>query len=441
MRYSRFFLPTLKEVPKEAEIPSHRLMLRAGMIRKLSSGIYEWLPMGLRVLRKAEGIVRREMDRIGGQEVLLPALQPCSLWDETGRWGLYGKELFRLKDRKESDFCLGPTHEEVVTDLVRRFLRSWKEMPLLLYQIQTKFRDEIRPRFGILRGREFLMKDAYSFDRDEEDAGKSYWRAYEAYSRICRACGLDFRAVEASTGLIGGRFSHEFMILASTGEEEIAVCSCGYAANLEKVEFSPVLPDYSGETAQSPEEVSTPGKKTVEEVSQFLGAEKGRFIKTLVYRKAKELFLVLIPGDREVNSKKLEEFVQGEAVLADEAAIFELTGAPSGFAGPVGLKKKAKIIADESIAGMRNAVSGANKKDFHLKNINAGRDFQPDVTLNIIRPAKGDRCLKCGGGIELMRGIEIGHTFKLGTKYSVPMNLKYRDQAGAENPVVMGCYG
>ncbi|RLD16971.1 MAG: proline--tRNA ligase, partial [Caldiserica bacterium] len=284
MRYSEFFLYTSREVPKDAEVPSHRLMLRSGMIRKLSSGIYEWLPLGFRVLKKVEKIVREEMDRIGAQEVLLPALLPKSLWKETGRWDLYGKELFRLKDRKDSEMCLGPTHEEIITDLVRSYARSWKDYPLILYQIQTKFRDEIRPRFGVLRAREFLMKDAYSFDIDEKSAEESYWKVYEAYERICKRCGFIYRVVEASTGLIGGKFSHEFMVIADTGEEEIISCmNCGYAANMEKAEFKIKDEKWKMENEKEIEEVYTPEKRTVEEVAGFLSENKNKFIKTLIY--------------------------------------------------------------------------------------------------------------------------------------------------------------
>jgi len=442
MRLSKFFVFTLRETPKDADVVSHRLMLKASMIRKLLSGVYEWLPLGLRVLKKFESIIREEMNKAGAHEVLLPALLPKSLWQETGRWSQYGKELFRLKDRKDSDMCLGPTHEEIITDLVRSYTKSWKDFPLILYQIQVKFRDEIRPRFGVLRAREFIMKDAYSFDINEEKAEESYWKMFEAYKRICKRIGFDFSIVEASTGLIGGKFSHEFMVNAETGEEEIVSCkNCGYAANMEKVEFEVESRSWKVEDERELEEVYTPDKKTVYEVSEFLKAERKKFIKTLIYSTEKENFIVLLPGDREVNKKKLDDYIGEETKLAEEDVILKITGAPLGFAGPVGLKNKVKIIADNSIKGIKNAISGANKKDYHLKNICEGRDFISDVYLNITRPEEKDKCIKCGGELKVSRGIEVGHTFKLGLKYSEPMNLKFKDKDGKEKYIFMGCYG
>jgi len=449
MLFSKYLLPTLKEIPREVETPSHQLMIRSGMMRQLASGIYEWLPLGLRVLKKVENIVRDEMNSIGGQEVSLPAMQPRELWEETGRWDFYGKELIRLKDRNGRDFCLGPTHEEVITDLVRREIRSYKELPLLLYQFQTKFRDEIRPRFGVIRAREFYMKDAYSFDASEADAEKSYNKVFEAYSRICHKCGLNFRPVEAETGAIGGAFSHEFMIIADSGEEIIVSCECGYAANLEKAECPLPAKAVSGTgkvlkkgVPGELEEVETKGMKTVEEVGRFLKEKPDKFIKTLVYRTDGEPVIVLVRGDHEVNESKLKGFLGvNEIFLADEKTIEEVTGAPLGFAGPVGLKTKWRLIADHSVVGIVNGITGANRKDYHLKNVNINRDYSVDEVLDLRKVKEGDVCPRCGKTLEFTRGIEVGHTFKLGTKYSKALGATFLDKDGKEKYFVMGCYG
>jgi len=446
MLLSKYLLPTLKEIPREAEIPSHQLMIRSGIMRQLASGIYEWLPLGLRVLHKVENIIREEMDSIGAQEISLPAMQPRELWEESGRWDFYGKELIRLKDRNRRDFCLGPTHEEVITDLVRREVRSYKELPLLLYQFQTKFRDEIRPRFGVIRAREFYMKDAYSFDATDKNAETSYNNVFETYSRIFQRCGLKFRSVEAQTGAIGGAFSHEFMVIADTGEEIIVSCKCGYAANLEKAEGVP--PAKVGEKAgkrsglKELEEVETKNMKTVEEVGKFLKEKPDKFIKTLVYKTNGECVIVMVRGDHEINESKVKSYLGvNEIFLADEKTIKEVTGAPLGFAGPVGLKIKCKLLADYSVEGIVNGVTGANKKDYHLKNVNINRDYSVDEILDLRRAKEGDVCPKCGKTLEFSRGIEVGHTFKLGTKYSKTLRATFLDKDGKEKYFVMGCYG
>ncbi|MGM0568616.1 MAG: proline--tRNA ligase [Elusimicrobiota bacterium] len=442
-RYSQYFIPTLKEDPREAEIVSHSLMIRAGMIRKLASGIYEFLPLGWRVVKKIEQIIRQEMDSIQGQEMLMSALQPRQLWDKSGRWDLYGPELLRLKDRKERDFCLGPTHEEVITSIVASEVRSYKQLPLLLYQFQMKFRDEIRPRFGIMRAREFYMKDAYSFDTTEQKCRDSYRRNVEAYNRIFQKCGLDFVKVEAATGHIGGESSHEFMVLADTGEEEIAFCSCGYGANTELASYkSPPSPNSSNKNQKELSRVSTPGKKTVEEVSEFLGEEKEKFIKTLIFESDRGPLAVLIRGDHELNENSVLKFAPG-ASLASEKTIKDISGAPAGFAGPVGINrdKLYKMLADKSVTSIENALSGANEKDFHLKNINYGRDYEADAVGDFRRARKGDLCPRCSETLSFKRGIEVGHTFILGKKYSKAMGALFTDSDGQEKNMIMGCYG
>lgn len=441
MKLSEYFLPTLREDPAEAEAVSHRLMLRAGMIRKLASGIYSWLPMGLRTLRRVENIVREEMDRAGALEVLLPLVQPAELWKETGRWDNFGKELLRFKDRKEHDFCLGPTHEEVITDLVRREVRSYRDLPLILYQIAPKFRDEIRPRFGVMRAREFLMKDAYSFDADEEGLNRSYEAMYEAYQRIFSRCGLRFRAVLADTGAIGGSESHEFMVLAETGEDRLALCeACGYAANVElaesKKEFS-----YPEEKERPLEKVATPGVKSVEEVAAFLGVSPSKLVKTLLFRAGGEVVAVLIRGDLELNEVKLRNLLGvPEVEMADAETVKRVTGAPVGFAGPVALSG-VRILADLSVRGLRNFVTGANEADAHLVNVNYGRDFPEPEFYDLRVVSEGDPCPRCGRPLAVTRGIEVGHIFKLGTKYSEAMRATFLDREGKERPLVMGCYG
>jgi prolyl-tRNA synthetase len=436
-------MPTTKETPSDAEVASHRLMLRAGMIRKVASGIYNYLPAGLRVMRKVERIIREEMDRAGAQEVLMPAVIPSELWKESGRWEAYGKELLRFKDRADREFCLGPTHEEVITDLVRREVRSYRQMPVNLYQIQDKFRDEIRPRFGLMRGREFLMKDAYSFDADEEGAAESYRRMYEAYCRIFRRMGLAYRAVEADTGAIGGSSSHEFMVIADSGEDAIVSCEkCEYAANVEKAECpSPGRgPAPGGGPRGAPRKVSTPGKRTIDEVAGFLGIDPGALIKTLVFETGKGDVAVLVSGRYEVNETKVKNFLSADWIrLAPEERVRELTGAPSGYAGPVGLAMR--ILADFSVRGIAAGATGANEKDAHLVDVVPGRDFAPEEFADLRLVAEGDSCPRCGGALRFSRGIEVGHVFRLGTKYSEALSATYLDAAGKERTIVMGCYG
>ncbi len=444
MRYSNYFIPTHKEVPSEAEVISHQLMLRAGLIRKLTSGIYTYLPAGLRAIRKVENIIREEMNRSGAIEVLLPAVQPAELWQESGRWEYYGNELLRFKDRHNRDACLGPTHEEVITDLVRREIHSYRQMPVNFYQIQTKFRDEIRPRFGVMRCREFIMKDAYSFDADERGADKSYEAMYEAYSNIFRRCGLKFRAVEADTGSIGGSFSHEFMVLANTGEDQIVNClKCDYAANLEKAEVWQDSHEYKplqSDEMKPVEEVETPEIRTVEEVTAFLGISPRQLVKTLIFTSDGYVVAALVRGDHELNEIKLRNLLRAEQVeMADPELVAEVTGAPMGFAGPTGLK--VQVVADHAIQGMKNFVTGGNRQDLHLRNVNMGRDFHVDLfgDLRLITPE--DVCPRCGAPIQFGRGIEVGHVFKLGTKYSQAMGAVFLDEEGIEKPIVMGCYG
>jgi prolyl-tRNA synthetase len=435
-------IPTLKEDPADAEVVSHRLMLRAGMIRKLTAGIYCYLPLGYRSLRKMEQIVREEMDAAGAQEVFLPMVQPSELWRETGRWEIYGKELLRFKDRHDRDYCLGPTHEEVITDLVRRDVRSYRDLPLNLYQIQTKFRDEIRPRFGLMRGREFTMKDGYSFDASEEGAAEAYRKMWEAYSKVFSRCGLQFRAVEADSGPIGGSFSHEFMVLANTGEDTIVSCDmCDYAANMEKAEVRACEPAATAEGTGAPQRVATPGKRTIEEVSAFLDVMPQLLIKTLIFSTEDGPVAVLIRGDHEVNEVKVKNFLNvGELQLADERVIEEVTGGPMGFSGPIGLTK-VKILADHAVRGLSSAVIGGNERDVHVTGVNPATDFTVHSYGDFRGAAAGDACPRCEGKLVLSKGIEVGHVFKLGLKYSKSMGATFLDADGKECFMVMGCYG
>ncbi len=442
MRQSQVLIPTLREDPGEAEIVSHRLMLRAGLIRKVAAGVYTYLPLGLRVIRKVERIIREELNKAGAQEVLMPIASPAELWQETGRWDFYGKELFRLKDRHERDFCLGPTHEEVITDLVRREVRSYRQLPANFYQIQTKFRDEIRPRFGLMRGREFIMKDAYSFDADEAGAKESYRKMYEAYKAVFTRCGLTFRPVEADTGIIGGTSSHEFMVLADTGEEGIAVCdACDYAANVERAELQEHAHKPPPETLREKRRVPTPGKKTVEEVTAFLNVPATHLVKTLLYRADGQSVAVLVRGDHEVNEIKLKKALgAADLVMADSAAVEKLTGAPVGFAGPIGLSG-VTMIADLAVKGLANVVVGGNAADTHWVDANPNRDFTPARYADLRNAMAGDACPRCAKPLRIVRGIEVGHVFMLGTKYSEKMKAVYLDQQGQEKMIVMGCYG
>lgn len=440
MRTSQLLLPTLREDPGEAETVSHRLMLRAGLIRKVAAGIYTYLPLGLRIIRKVEQIVREEMNRAGAQELLMPIASPAELWKETGRWDYYGKELLRFKDRHERDFCLGPTHEEVITDLFRREVRSYRQLPLNFYQIQIKFRDEIRPRFGLMRGREFIMKDAYSFDKDDAGARLNYQKMYDAYDRIFSRCGLNFRAVEADTGLIGGTSSHEFMVLADTGEETIVYSDPGtYAANVERAE---VLPpdDETREELRPLQNVKTPGCRTVEEVTKFLKVEASQLVKTLLYSTGKDTVAVLIRGDHDANEIKLKRLLGvTDLELAGPATVEKITGAPVGFAGPVGLK--IRIVADHAVRTARNVVVGGNQPDTHLIDVNCPRDFQVEQFADLRNAKAGDLSPRKDGVLKTTKGIEVGHVFMLGTKYSQAMNASFLDPNGKECLAVMGCYG
>ncbi|MFH0822198.1 MAG: proline--tRNA ligase [Pseudomonadota bacterium] len=442
MRMSRLLVPTLKEDPSDAEVVSHRLMLRAGMIRKLTSGIYSYLPLGYRSLRKVEQIVREEMDAAGAQEVFLPTVQPAELWIESGRWEQYGAELLRFTDRHGRDCCLGPTHEEVITDLVRRDVRSYRHLPLNLYQIQTKFRDEIRPRFGLMRGREFIMKDGYSFDADEEGAENAYRQMWDAYRRIFLRCGLEFRAVEADSGPIGGSFSHEFMVLADTGEDTIVSCNtCDYAANMEKAQVGQSEHKIEGGDSPAVSKVHTPGMSTIEQVAGFLKVQPQDLIKTLILKTDNGPVAVLVRGDHELNEIKVKNFLGGvEVELADERTIEEVTGGALGFSGPVGLDK-AKILADDAVRGLWSAVTGANERDHHFINVNPERDFRVNHYGDFRRAVEGDLCRRCEGRLTLTKGIEVGHVFKLGIKYSKAMNARFLDAEGNEQYMVMGCYG
>ncbi len=443
MRHTKVFIPTLREDPADAEIVSHRLMMRAGLIRKVSAGIYTYLPIGRRVLSKIEKIVREEMDNAGALEVLLPALQPAELWQETDRWHQYGKELMRLQDRHDRDFCLGPTHEEVITDLVRGEIRSYRQLPVNLYQIQTKFRDEIRPRFGLMRGREFIMKDAYSFDENAEGAKESYHRMYDAYHRIFKRFGLHFRAVEADTGLIGGSSSHEFMVLANTGEEGVASCpGCNYAANVERAEA--VLgtgSDQSEEECPALKRMETPDMKSVEAVSGFLNVSVAQLVKTLLFLADGRPVAVLVRGDHQVNEIKLKRFLKvTELILADADTVTKITGGPSGFSGPIGLKD-VEIIGDCFVETMSDVVIGANEKDTHYLHASPERDFKVNHYEDIRDVVAGDPCPRCGQPIGIDRGIEVGHVFMLGTKYSEAMKATFLDQNGKKRFFEMGCYG
>jgi len=440
MRWSKALIPTHKEDPSDAETTSHKLMLRSGYIRKLTSGVYNYLPLGRRVLLKVEAIVREEMDAVGCQEILMSVLSPSELWKETGRWDVYGKELWRVRDRNSREFALGPTHEEVVTDIVRNEVRSYRELPFTVYQIQTKFRDELRPRFGIVRSREFLMKDAYSFHRDEESLDETYKDMCDAYTRIFERCSLTFRPVEAATGAIGGSHSHEFMVLSDTGESEIIVCECGYAATDERAEGA-VDPHPSDEAPGEMERVDTPGMKTIEQVSEFLGIEPHKLVKTIIYEADGRTVAALVRGDREINEAKLSMALKADLIVpAPPDVIEKLTGAPVGFAGPVGLEG-IDVIADHTVEPLVNVVVGGNAQDVHLKNVKPGRDFKVTAFHDIVLIRKGDRCAKCGAELNSFRGIEVSQAFKLGTKYSSGMNATFLDEDGVAKPFVMGCYG
>ena len=439
MRWSRLLLTTLRDDPQEAEIVSHKLMVRAGLIRKLSGGLYTFMPLGLRALHKVSRIVREEMDRAGAQEVLMPALQPAELWERSGRLATMGPGMFRLKDRAERLMALGPTHEEVVTELLAGEVSSYRQLPCTVYQIQTKFRDEIRPRFGLMRAKEFIMKDAYSFDTSLEAADVSYQAMFDAYVRIFRRCGLDARPVEADTGDIGGKWSHEFMVLADSGEDGIVDCpACGYAANQERAERADV--PAADPECPPPAAVATPGARTIDDLTAFFGCTAERFIKTLIYLADGKPIAALVPGDRDLNEHKLKRLLNvKQLALADEATIEKVTGAPVGFAGPVGLA--IPVYADRALRGAADRTTGANKADTHLTHVALARDAAVTAFDDLVVVGPNDACPRCGKPMQLKRGIEVGHVFKLGTKYTESFQASYLTDKGQSELMVMGCYG
>lgn len=440
MKMSNMLISTLREVPAEAEIDSHKLMLRAGMIRKMAAGVYNYMPLGLKVLKKVEDIVREEMNAAGAQEFLASAIIPSELWQESGRWDAYGAEMFRLKDRGERDFCLGPTHEEVFTDIARNEIKSYKQLPLNLYQIQTKYRDERRPRFGVMRSREFVMKDAYSFDKDQEGLDIVYDKMHDAYVKIFNRCGLDAKCVAADSGAIGGSNSAEFMVKSEVGEDDVVFCSkCDYAANIEKAS-SPAEKEEKQEFKEL-NEVETPNVRTIEELVQFFNTNEKKFAKTILFNADGKIVAVMVRGDREINEVKISNAI-GEVTsleLASNDEVKSATGAEVGFAGPIGIKVD-MLLVDEEVANMYNFIIGANKTGYHIENVNYGRDFEG--TIGDFRNVTEDqKCPVCGEKVTIARGTEVGHIFKLGTKYSEAMNANFIDEDGKEKPFIMGCYG
>lgn len=441
MKISKMFINTLREVPAEAEIISHKLLLRAGFIKKVASGMYSYMPIGWRVMQKIMEIIRDEMNKAGGLEVGLPIVHPAELWIETGRWNVYGDELFRLKDRHQRDFCLGPTHEEVITDIVRKEVSSYKQLPILLYQIQNKYRDERRPRFGLMRGREFIMKDLYSFDRDVDGMKISYEKMYNAYMNIFRRCGFEFRPVEADSGAIGGKTSHEFMVIAQNGEQEIVYCTnCNYAANVEKAEAFPEQMPI--EEAKEIEKVYTPGAKTIEKLADYLKITKSKTLKSMLYKADDDLVCLILRGDRTINEIKVKNLLNCiNLQIADEFSIKEIFDGPIGYIGPVNLPESVKVIADNEIIGLNNVAAGANEADYHFVNVNPQRDIRIDVIADIRMVEEGEKCPRGDGYLKRARGIEVGQIFQLGTKYSESLKAYYTDEEGNSKPIVMGCYG
>lgn len=443
MRMNRMYMPTLREVPSEAELPSHQLLLRAGMIRKLVAGVYSFLPLGYRVFKKVEEIVREEMDGIEGQEVLMSAIQPKELWEESGRWAKFGPEMFRLQDRNGRDFCLGPTHEEIFTDLVKNEIKSYKQLPLNLYQIQTKYRDEKRPRFGLIRAREFVMKDAYTFDKDEAGMKDSYELMWQAYSRVFERCGLKFKVVQGDAGAMGDGVSHEFIALSEYGESLIAYCdACDYAATDETAQVIYNVAEGTGQKVM--EKVSTPGVKTIEELESFFGKGPEAFVKTLLYRAEDKLVAVMIPGDRELNEIKLINVLgcaEHELEIAGEDDVKKATGCEVGFAGPIGLHEDVRLIADSRVAKMSGMIVGANETDFHLVDVAYGRDFEAELAEDLLMVTEGDVCPVCGKPLMMDKGIEVGNIFQLCLKYSEALDLKYLDENGKSQYVWMGSHG
>lgn len=440
MKMSNMLVSTLREVPAEAEIDSHKLMLRAGMIRKMAAGIYNYMPIGLKVLKNIEEIVREEMNTAGAQEFLASAVLPAELWQESGRWDVYGDEMFRLKDRNNRDFCLGPTHEEVFTDIARNEIKSYKQLPVNLYQIQTKYRDERRPRFGIMRSREFIMKDAYSFDKDQAGLDVSYDKMHDAYVKIFNRCGIDAKCVEADSGAIGGANSAEFMVKSEVGEDDVVFCSaCDYAANIEKAESTPEKAEV--EELLEMEKVATPDSRGIYEVSEFLKVSPKKTVKLLMFNVDGKIVGVVVRGDREVNEVKVANAAQasGDIIMASNEEYTKATNCEPGFGGPVGIKVDL-LLVDEEVANMYNMILGANETGYHLKNVNYGRDFE-GVVGDFRKIESGEKCPKCGSEVTIARGTEVGHIFKLGTKYSAAMNATFIDENGKNVPFVMGCYG
>lgn len=438
MRWSQVFIPTTKEDPSDAESVSHKLCIKAGLIRPLSAGIFSFLPLGWRVIRKIESIIRDEMDSMGAQEFFLPALSPSDIWEESGRWEEYGDDMFRLKDRKERDMCLAPTHEEIIVDLARKYIRSYRDFPQVWYQIQTKFRDEPRPRSGLLRSREFIMKDSYSLDQDEKGLDESYKRHFETYTRIFKRCGLLTFTVGASSGMMGGSESTEFMLESEAGEDQVARCSeCEYAANLDVASSKPRK---LGLKDRKLEMVHTPGVRTVKEVSQFLSVDPATLMKSLLFIVGDEPVFILIRGDQEANESKMESFFKKPFRQAHGDEVKRVTGADVGFVGPVNVKG-VKVFADHALEGEVGLVTGANKNDYHYLGIHPGRDFQVDEFCDFRQVKKGDACDRCGGEIRISRAIELGHIFKLGRRYSQKMGAIYLDKDGNALPIVMGSYG
>ncbi len=442
MKQSMTLIPTLREVPADAEIKSHQLLLRAGYMRQNASGVYSFMPLGNKVLQKVEQIVREEMDGAGAVELLMPALQQAEFWQESGRWYTYGPELMRLKDRHNREFALGATHEEVVTSLIRDEVKSYKRLPLTVYQIQTKFRDEKRPRFGLLRGREFIMKDAYSFHATQESLDEVYEKLYKAYSNVFTRCGLDFRAVIADSGAMGGKDTHEFMVLSEIGEDTIAYSDTSdYAANIE---MAPVVAKYekSSEPQAALEKVHTPGQKSIEDVSGFLHTEAAKCIKTLVFKVDEKYVVVLVRGDHEINDIKLKNYYNASVVeLAEPSATKDILGCEIGSLGPVGVSSDVEVIADTAIEAIVNGVTGANEEDYHYINVNPGRDFNVAAYVDLRFIQEGDPSPDGKGTIQFAKGIEVGHVFKLGTRYSEAMNAVFLDENGRTQPMIMGCYG
>ncbi len=440
MKVSKLLMPTLREVPAEAEIKSHQLMLRAGLMRKAATGVYSYLPLGVKTLQNVEKVIREGMNNHGAQELLMPAILPKEILEESGRWEVFGPEMFRLKDRNNRDYCLGPTHEEMFTITVRDEVRSYKNLPLTLYQIQTKYRDERRPRFGVMRSREFIMKDAYSFDLTQEGLDKSYKEMYDAYCEIFTRMKMDFTIVDADSGAMGGSGSQEFMVKSDVGEDTIAYCEkCGYAANDEKMAGVPTECECP-EGDLPMEKIHTPNVKTIDDLTELFSCKPCLFVKTLIYRADQEIVAVMVRGDREVNETKLQNFLGClELEMADSRAVEEVTGAAVGFAGPVGIK--CKVIMDLEVEKMKNFIIGANETDYHYKNVQLGRDFTPDCVVDVRNVVSGDICPKCGGTIKTAQGIEVGHIFKLGTKYSKALGCTCLDENGKESTIIMGCYG